>query len=244
MSNSMDDTIYNWNGMLRQNHDGAKLVAAQRAAELKHRGFSESEALDVMVADNLDIRIAEAMVSAVYNPETFQAKAVEVKPVREAKVVPTSYRDVMDFVEDQLLSLTPREFVNRLARTKNPIMPVNEKAYASYVRLAERALEDEHARNLLHSDLQKYFEEAMYVSVCAARSPKNRLAVASANGSRITLASDGGACAEVCLDTATCTCKRFTEGKFAEFGLACEHIVQAADAVSPHERLMRAIREK
>jgi hypothetical protein len=45
------------------------------------------------------------------------------------------------------------------------------------------------------------------------------------------------------LESGTCSCSRFAQGHFGDFGLACEHIVAAADKVSPHQRLLKAITE-
>lgn len=101
--------------------------------------------------------------------------SVEEKKASESYVVSTSYKEVVASVENQLKQLGPKQFMNKLARSKSPIMPINEKSYNSYLRLASIAINDQNAMNQLHGDLKKWFEESMYVSVCAAKSSKIKL---------------------------------------------------------------------
>jgi hypothetical protein len=122
-------------------------------------------------------------------------------------------------------------------------MPINEKSYNSYLRLASIAINDQNAMNQLHGDLKKWFEESMYVSVCAAKSSKNQIRVASTADGKFVATNERGASCDVCLESGTCSCSRFAQGHFGDFGLACEHIVAAADKVSPHQRLLKAITE-
>jgi hypothetical protein len=41
--------------------------------------------------------------------------------------------------------------------------------------------------------------------------------------------------------SATSTSDKFTQGNYADFGLADEYLVKAADTVSPYQRLKRAL---
>jgi hypothetical protein len=47
--------------------------------------------------------------------------------------------------------------------------------------------------------------------------------------------------AEVDLSNGTSTSEKFTKGNYADFGIADEYIVSAADQVSPYLRLKRAL---
>lgn len=242
---AQEEFLTNWgNHALTQSQNGQNILAAQVASDLQSRGYSASETADVMAADNFDIKTVEAAIKSVYNPKTATAATVSTPDVNQIQVVPTSYRDVSSIVESQLKALGSREFINRLARSKTPLMPVNDRTLQSYQRLAAQALNDRHAMACLHNDLKDWFEEAMYVSVCAAKSPKNDLKIAANKSGRYTVSNVRGASCEVCLHSGTCTCKRFQEGHFAEFGLACEHMVATADTISPHERLLHALSTK
>ncbi len=221
MSDSYE-MIANWSNSLRQNNDGVRLVAAQTATDLQRRGFSALEALDVMAADHFDIRLAEDVIGEIYNPAS--PTAAPVAAIKQAMVVPTQYNDVAPFIEKKLEELSPRSFINLLAKSENPILRVSQKSLESFYRLAEYAKKDEHALKLLHKELTPWVEEAMYASVLAS---ENRTAAKSDM--------------EVDLDAGTCSCSRFTGSRMAEFGLACEHLVRAADSTSPHQRLMRAV---
>ena len=97
--------------------------------------------------------------------------------------------------------------------------------------------------NWSHTTLKKWFEESMYVSVCAAKSSKNGIRVASSTNGKYIATNERGASCEVCIESGSCSCGKFQNGNFGAFGLACEHIIAAADMVSPHQRLIKAMAE-
>lgn len=238
-----EEFLTNWgNQALSQSENGLRLSYAQTAIDLKGKGFSESEALDILGAnDTSNFRLIQSAVESAYGKKVV-ASPVEKKK-SEAYLVPTSYKEISDIVEAKLKEIGPKQFMNKLARSKSPIMPLNEKSFNSYLRLASLALNNESSMNQLHNEMKKWFEESMYISVCAAKSTKNEIRVASSNDGKFVATNYRGASCDVCLESGTCTCSKFTEGNFREFGLACEHIVAAADKVSPHQRLLKAITE-
>lgn len=240
---TQEEFLTNWvNTALSSSDKGLNLMIKQSALDLMDRGYSESEALDVLAAKNLaDIKLVQAAVQSAFSKEVV-ASTPEVK-AQESYVVPTSYKDIVPYVEMQLKTSGSKNFMNKLARSKNPIMPINDKSFNSYVRLASLAINDESSMNLLHNDLKKWFEESMYISVCAAKSSKNQIRVASTTDGKFVATNERGASCDVCLESGTCSCSRFAQGHFGDFGLACEHIVAAADKVSPHQRLLKAITE-
>lgn len=240
---TQEEFLTNWvNTALSSSDKGLKLMIKQSAVDLMERGYNEAEALDVLAAKNLaDLNLVQAAVHSAFAKEVV-ASAPEVK-AQESFVVPTSYKDIVPYVELQLKTAGAKQFMNKLARSKNPIMPVNDKSFNSYVRLASLAMNDESSMNTLHNDLKKWFEESMYISVCAAKSSKNGIRVASSTNGKYVATNERGASCEVCLESGTCSCSKFQNGNFGEFGLACEHIIAAADMVSPHQRLIKAMAE-
>lgn len=238
-----EEFLTNWgNQALSQSENGLRFAYAQSANDLKEKGFSESEALDILGAnDTNNIKLIQSAVESAYGKQV--VASVEEKKANDSYVVPTSYKEIAHNVENQLNNLGPKQFMNKLARSKNPIMPLNEKAFNSYLRMASLATKDSSYMNQLHNDLKKWFEESMYVTVCAAKSSKNQIRVASTNDGKFIATNVRGASCDVCLESGTCSCARFSQGHFADFGLACEHIVAAADKVSPHQRLLKAITE-
>lgn len=240
---AQEEFLTNWgNQALSQSETGIRLAFVQSASNLKEKGYSESEALDILGAnDTINFKLIQSAVESAYGKEV--VASVEEKKVNESYVVPTSYKEVVATVENQLKQLGPKQFMNKLARSKSPIMPINEKSYNSYLRLASLAVNDHKAMNQLHGDLKKWFEESMYVSVCAAKSSKNQIRVASTTEGKFVATNERGASCDVCLESGTCSCSRFAQGHFGDFGLACEHLVAAADKVSPHQRLLKAITE-
>lgn len=229
------DMIYNWRNELRANVQGEQYVAAQAAADYHKRGFSQNEALEMLAADNHDLRIAESAVKMVYEPRT-----ASTKPTRTAMVVPTGYNDVVPVIEDTLSRLSAREFVNRLTKSEQPIVRVSQKQIESLVRLAERAKTTEAGLVELHAELKPWVEETMLKSVLLAEKEKGRIdRIAKSNKQfKVTMRKEA---ATVDLESGTSTGTRFEKGNFADFGLADEFMVQAADHVSPYERLKRAL---
>jgi len=236
--------LLNWGNSLRNTEDGSRYVAAQTAAEYKRRGFSASEATDLMVADDFDPATTATAVQGLY-AEAMAAAEEEREISAQAMVVPTSYDDVSNVVEAALASLSSRDFVDRLTSGNNPVLRVNAKSLSSWYRLAQFAKDDPHALEVLHSDLKPWFEDAMLSSVLAAEQSmrQKRVSLSQAKGSnhRFCVSSASGEGTLVCLATSTCSCDRFQQGNYEDFGLACEHIVAVADSVSPHQRLARSL---
>lgn len=231
------DIIYNWRNELRQNIQGERTVAAQKAIDFQRRGFSAQEALEMLVADNFDLRIAE---HAVYNVYGKTASADSSQPVRTAMVVPTSYSDVKPIIEDTLKRLSAKDFVDRLAKSESPIVRVSQKNLESWYRLASKAKQDAYALDVLHSELRPWVEDAMLKSVLIAEREEAKIQKLSKNEQRYRVAMRKES-AEVDLDKGTSTGARYQKGNFADFGLADEFMVYAADHISPYERLRRVL---
>jgi hypothetical protein len=235
-SNSFTDLGRN---ILSKSESGKRIVISEQVENLKAKGFTADETFDILASkDYNSVNLIEEIVNNSFSRISSNRKKI----VKEAFVVPTNYNELKDNINQKLNELGPLNFVNLLARSENPIMPVNDKAYNSYLRMAKAAYEDPNSLPNLHASLGKWFEEAMYVSVCAAKSNKNDIKVASVNNKFIATNSKN-ASYEVSLENGTCTCSKFTKSHYGDFGLACEHIVSAAEKVSPHQRLLKAVRE-
>ena len=232
------DIIYNWQNGLRQNTQGERMVAAQSAADYQKKGYNAQEALELLAANSFDLRIAEQAVYTVYGKE---AQAANAKAnIRTAMVIPTSYADVKPIVEDTLKRLSAKEFIDRLTKSEAPIVRVSQKGLESWYRLASNAKQDAHALNTLHSELKPWVEETMLKSVLLAEREEARVQRLAKEEKRFKVAMRKEA-AEVDLDAGVSTGSRFQKGNFGDFGLADEFMVQAADHVSPFERLRRAL---
>lgn len=232
------DMILNWRNTLRRTNDGARLVAAQVATGHRAAGYDASEALDLMVADNFDVELSKEVLAQVYGDTN--VGATSPAPSRFAMVVPTSYKDVVPLIEESLSKLSPTQFVDSLFSN---LVVSSRRDKDGWRRLAQQAVCDPIAKQILHEDLRPWIEETMLNSVLAAEKEQARVAVVD-DGARKYVVSSKNGDAEVDLSEGTCNCERFQNGCFAAFGLACEHMVRAADTVSPFERLTRALKSK
>lgn len=233
-----NDMILNWNNTIRKTNEGARYVAAQTATGHRANGFNASEALDLMVGDNFDVDLAKEVLAQVYG-ETSQG-AVQPNPTRFAMVVPVSYRDVVPLIDDALTKLSPSQFVDSLF---NKLIISSKRDRDGWRRLAQQSINDPVAKQILHEDLRPWIEETMLNSVLIAEKEQGRVAIIDESMKKYVVSTSAGN-AEVDLNEGTCSCDRFNSGCFASFGLACEHMVRAADTISPFERLTRALKGK
>jgi len=224
--------------VLSKSENGKRIIISEQVDKLQSRGFTAEEAFDILASNDFaNLSIIESVIDQKFG----RVASNRTKNVKEAFICPTSYSEIKENVKDQLFKLGPVNFINKLSRSEKPLMPVNDKSYNSYLRLASAAHKDPNTINQLHSELKKWFEEAMYVSVCAAKFNKNEIRVASVNENFV--ATSGNKSYDVNLEIGTCNCQKFTSSHYGDFGLACEHVVAAADKVSPHQRLLKAVRE-
>lgn len=224
--------------VLSKSENGKRIIISEQVDKLQSRGFTAEEAFDILASNDFaNLPIIESVIGEKFG----KVASNRTKNVREAYVCPTSYAEIKENVKDQLLQLGPINFINKLSRSEKPLMPVNDKSYNSYLRLATAAHKDPNTINQLHTELKKWFEEAMYVSVCAAKFNKNEIRVASVNGNFV--ATSGTKSYDVNLESGSCNCPKFTSSHYGDFGLACEHIIAASNKVSPHQRLLKAVRE-
>jgi hypothetical protein len=231
--NISDDMIYNWRNELRSHNDGVYVVANSQASKYKNQGFNKSEVVELLAAENFDLEVANRVASKLFdNVEEAPKAAIEVS------VVPTKYSDCAPVIERTLQKLSSKEFVKRLTIGEHSIVKADEKNLESWKRLAEMAKSNSNAKAELHKELKPWVEEALLNSVLLAQSEKAQIKTASKNKYVVSMRKGE---AEVDLSNATSTSKRFIEGNYADFGLADEFLVSAADAISPYSRLKRAL---
>jgi hypothetical protein len=231
--NTSDDMIYNWRNELRSHNDGVYVVANSQAAKYKNQGFNKSEVVELLAAENFDLEVATRVASKLFDNATEEPKtAVEVA------VVPTKYSDCAPVIEKTLNKLSSKEFVKRLTIGEYSIVKADEKNLDSWKRLAELAKTNSNAKAELHKELKPWIEEALLNSVLLAQSEKAQIKTASKDKYVVSMRKGE---AEVDLSNATSTSKKFVEGNYADFGLADEFLVSAADAMSPYQRLKRAL---
>lgn len=233
-----NDMILNWTNTLRRTNEGVRYVAAQNATTHKANGYSSSEALDLMVADNFDVDIAKEVLAQVYGDAGVGATAAP--QTKFAMVVPTTYNDVIPLINESLQKLSPSQFVDSLF---NRLIVSSRRDKDGWRRLAQQSVHDPIANKILHDDLRPWIEETMLNSVLIAEKEQGRVAIVDAGAKKFIVSTNSGD-NEVDLSAGVCSCDRFNDGCFASFGLACEHMVRAADTISPFERLTRALKNK
>ncbi len=225
--------IYNWRNELRSNQNGALVVASSQANKYKTQGFSKSETIELLAADNYDLDLVNRVASKVYDTPEEQTKQVV-----EVAVVPTKYSDCAPIIERSLQKYSAREFVKRLCTGPHAIVKTDERGLGFWQRVAEIAKTSSQGVENMHSALKPFVEEALLNNVLVAQSQKAEVKTASVN--RYVVSMKNGT-SEVDLSTATSSSKKFVEGNYADFGLADEFMVAAADTVSPYSRLKRAL---
>ena len=236
---SDNDMIYNWSNSLRKTDDGATVTAIRMAEKLKNDGYARGEACDILVADDYDMKLVDNVLGRVY--ASTDEEVVE-EPSEVSYVVPTAYADIKPFIEMSLMASSARDFMTKLAHSEYPIIKsLSGNGFESFVRLAEQAKENRYSLEALHNDLEPFMETAMFESVKIAETNKSRTVVAIDNSDEtdVCVSYSVAKSNDVSLKTATCNCDKYIKGNYAEFGLACEHIVSAAEMVSPNQKLPR-----
>ena len=131
-----------------------------------------------------------------------------------------------------------KEFVKRLCSGQHSIIKTDEKGLQQWNRWAEMAKTSRNGMDNLHVALKPFIEETLLNNVLIAQSQTAEIKTASKNKYVVSMRKGS---AEVDLLSATSTSDKFTQGNYADFGLADEYLVKAADTVSPYQRLKRAL---
>jgi hypothetical protein len=231
--NTSDDMIYNWRNELRSNQNGAVIVASSQANKYKTQGFTKSETIELLAADNYDLDLVNRVASKVYD-----APEEQTKQVIEVAVVPTKYSDCAPIIERSLQKYSAKDFVKKLCIGPHAIVKTDDKGLGFWQRVAEIAKSSSQGVNNLHSALKPYIEEALLNNVLVAQSQKAEVKTASRNKYVVSMKNGTS---EVDLLNATSSSSKFIEGNYSDFGLADEYMVIAADTVSPYSRLKRAL---
>ncbi len=231
-----DDFIYNWRNELKQHADGAYLVAKRMASNLKDKGLSKNDIIELLAVENFDIDLAKRVASKVF--ETTE-KVAENNTI-EVSVVPTKYADCAPIIERSLTKLSAKEFAKRLCSGPYAIVKTDEKSFDSWIRLAELAKSSANGKHNLHTELKPWVEEALLNSVLVAQREKPTITAADKSNKVFKVAMRKGE-ATVDLSAGTSSSEKYTKGNYETFGIADEYMVSAADTVSPYQRLKRAL---
>lgn len=231
-----DDFIYNWRNELKQHADGAYLVAKRMASNLKDKGLSKNDIIELLAVENFDIDLAKRVASKVF--ETTE-KVAENNTI-EVSVVPTKYADCAPIIERSLTKLSAKEFAKRLCSGPYAIVKTDEKSFDSWIRLAELAKSSANGKHNLHTELKPWVEEALLNSVLVAQREKPTITAADKSNKVYKVAMRKGE-ATVDLSAGTSSSEKYTKGNYETFGIADEYMVSAADTVSPYQRLKRAL---
>jgi hypothetical protein len=231
-----DDFIYNWRNELKQHADGAYLVAKRMASNLKDKGLSKNDVVELLAVENFDIDLARRVASKVFDT----SEKVAEKNTIEVSVVPTKYADCAPIIERSLIKLSAKEFAKRLCSGPYAIVKTDEKSFDSWVRLAELAKSSANGKHNLHTELKPWVEEALLNSVLVAQNEKPVITASDKTNKVFKVAMRRGE-ATVDLSAGTSSSDKYTKGNYETFGIADEFIVSAADTVSPYQRLKRAL---
>jgi hypothetical protein len=231
-----DDFIYNWRNELKQHADGAYLVAKRMASNLKDKGLSKNDVVELLAVENFDIDLARRVASKVFDTNE---KVAENNTI-EVSVVPTKYADCAPIIERSLIKLSAKEFAKRLCSGPYAIVKTDEKSFDSWVRLAELAKASANGKHNLHTELKPWVEEALLNSVLVAQNEKPVITASDKTNKVFKVAMRRGE-ATVDLSAGTSSSDKYTKGNYETFGIADEFIVSAADTVSPYQRLKRAL---
>ena len=231
-----DDFIYNWRNELKQHADGAYLVAKRMASNLKDKGLSKNDVVELLAVENFDIDLARRVASKVFDTNE---KVAENNTI-EVSVVPTKYADCAPIIERSLIKLCAKEFAKRLCSGPYAIVKTDEKSFDSWVRLAELAKTSANGKHNLHTELKPWVEEALLNSVLVAQNERPVITASDKTNKVFKVAMRRGE-ATVNLSAGTSSSEKYTKGNYETFGIADEFIVSAADTVSPYQRLKRAL---
>ncbi len=232
--NNSNDMIYNWRNELRSHQDGVFVVANSQAQKYKNQGFDKSEVVELLAADNFDLDVANRVASKLFDTADNKAHKTAI----EVAVVPTRYSDCAPIIEKTLTKISAKEFVKRLCSGPHSIVKTDEKGLNQWQRWAEMAKTSRVGMDNLHIALKPFIEETLLNNVLIAQSQEAEIKTASNNKYVVSMRKGT---AEVDLSSATSSSDKFNQGNYADFGLADEFLVKAADTLSPYQRLKRAL---
>lgn len=234
----VEEMLYNWTGALSRHRDGKHFVVAERAAKLQEKGYSALDAYDILTAEYLnDDTIVTSAINHVYGEDENVTDTNE----KEIIVVPTSYKDIEACVEDSVEKYSAQEFVEKLSENDFAIVTASDKTLQNIYNCVKSAKKgDKFAMKRLHSELKPWMEEAMLsavndaeyynqenrVNIKADREYVDRYRVSINRGKKIHVA-------DVSLSKGLCSCPKYRDGNYVDFGLACEHLI----LTSPDEPL-------
>lgn len=233
MYETKNDFIYNWRNELKSHSSGQGMLIERLASDLKQKGYSRSDAIEILASENFDLDIVEKYASAI-----FQENVKEAKKTTSIPVVPTKYDDCKPAVENTLKSVSAKEFTKRLCQGDYSIIKASNKDFDSLVKLAEYAQKDSNALETLHSELKPWFEECLLSNVLTAQNSTAKIATTGDNTFRVAIKNNE---ADVDLNLGKSNSKKYTQGNYESFGLADEFLVYAADSTSPYQRLKKAL---
>lgn len=229
-----DNFIYNWQNNLKTTQNGLKYMATKTASDLKDRGLSRDEALELLVADKYDLKIAESCVNEIYD--------IPVKKAFTVPVIPTSYEDVKHVVEHQINKMGSKEFLKLVTSGKNALVKLSSKRVNDLESTIKYASENPFAISDVHKELRPWVENALLDSVLLREQMKADLKpISEAKG--IYEVKTANNTVIVDLLNGTSTGKRFTEGSFAELCIPDEYLIFAADKALPHGKIFRDLAE-
>lgn len=198
----MDDKmIYNWTNTLRYDDNAHYEFAKNAAEQYKNKGFHASEAIDLLLAKNFDMKLVQAAVECVYQKPTIKTI------VSTKRHIPTKYADISKYIENTLTENSAEEFIKIIS----PIVITSDKNLATLRRMAQMAKDNQTSFKNIHEFLMPYMEEELYQSVITCENDKNIKTASSEYN--------------VNVDNFTCECEKFITRNYTKLGLVCEHII-------------------
>lgn len=223
------NAIYNWSNHLIPNTRGhLERIASKINAHIEN-GFSEYEAVDLLIGEGEDLDTVQKVLNHMLDQEASDNQ--EIKTSSNQRKIPIKYADVRDDIASLIKNMKAEEFTSVFA-SKNSLMSLSDKKQEEFKKLiwyAKKHPEDRNLAEEIHDAISPYINQAIQDSQALAKE-------ASTNNSfkfkkvadNIYRVKDEDKIYQVDTQNRTCTCSKYILCSFNLIGLPCEHILAAS----------------
>lgn len=227
--------INNWNNTLSTTFDEQFSLAQAKCEKMKKQGFKKNDIREVLSADGLNDPTINEVIGKSFGKSTLEEKLKKAS-YSSQYVVPTSYNDIKDLVENTLFKFGPEKFITFLTSGSTPIVKTSATHIQRLAKIAAKSMEDSHSLQHLHSELEPYMEEQMLHAVLEAEHGDAEINKIASGEYMVKM---NNRTAKVNLGAGRSSSKKYSESHYDKFGLADEFIVKAHDKVSPCSRIIK-----
>lgn len=227
--------INNWNNTLSTTFGEQFSLAQAKCEKMKKQGLKQNDIREVLSADGLNDPTINEVIGRSFGKSTLKEKLKKASYVSQY-VVPTSYEDIKLAVENTLFKFGPEKLITFLTSGDTPIIKTSATHIQRIKKIATQSLEDSHALQHLHDELEPYMEEQMLHAVLEAEHGDAEIKKVSSDQYMVKM---NNRTAMVDLSAGQSSSKRYSESHYDKFGLADEFIIKAHDKVSPCSRIIK-----